>query len=209
MAGRIIVKRGRASPHREVPKRAPDAALRRIFERRCIKMGQMAGRAIVWPAETNLHLTSPLDDELLDRSWIVSCGYRRAEAASRPILVEPEPAVGRGHANQVGGCVIGDDKGPEFAFTPVIALTRHRPSRRLGRQTRRRGGDKRGEGEQGETGVGHMAWRSDRCECETMYTIRPASCESAKFPNRAFCRGGRSGAGCNASLTCYQAARRN
>jgi hypothetical protein len=37
--------------------------------------------------------------------------------------------------------VIGDDEGPEFAFTPVVALPRH-PS---GRLTWCRGGDQRGE----------------------------------------------------------------
>src|ERR1700722_12476698 len=107
-------ERGRASPHREVPKRAPDAALRWILERRRVKIGQMAGRSVIGPAEANLHSAGPLDDELLDRSWIVSCGYRRAEPACRPVLVEPDPAVGRGHPHQVGGFVIGDDEGPEL-----------------------------------------------------------------------------------------------
>src|ERR1700683_3766977 len=117
----------------------------------------MAGRAVVWPPKTNPHLARPLDDELLDRSWIVSRGDRGAQAADRPILVEPKPSVGRGYSNEVRGSVIGDDEGPELALPPVIALTRHRP----GRQTRRCGGDQRGECDQGETGAGHMAWSSE------------------------------------------------
>ena len=44
----------------------------------------MPGRAVVRPAETNLHLARPLDDELLDRSWVVSSGYGRAKPAYRP-----------------------------------------------------------------------------------------------------------------------------
>ena len=123
-----------------------------------VKIGQMPGRAVVGPAEANLHSAGPLDDELLDRSWIVSGGDRRAEPAGRAVLVEPEAAVGGGDPHQVGGFVIGDDEGPEFAFAPIIALSRHRP----GRQTRRGGGDQRGECGQGETGAGHMAWSSDR-----------------------------------------------
>ena len=179
-------RRPASSAHREVPKRAPDAALRRIFERRGIEMGEMAGRAIVWPAETNLHLARPLDDELLHRSWIVSCGDRGAEAADRPILVEPEPAVARGHPNQMGGRVIGDDEGPEFAFAPVIALTRHRPSR----PTRRCGAEQRGECDQGETGVGHSAWSSEDRNAKRCILSGPRACESAKFPQPACGRGG-------------------
>ena len=38
----------------------------------------------------NLHPARPLDDELLDRPWIVS----RAESACCPVLIDSEPAVG-------------------------------------------------------------------------------------------------------------------
>ena len=89
----------------------------------------MARRSVIRPAEANLYSAGPLDDELLYWSRVVSGGYRWAKPAGRTILVEPEPAVARGHPNQMGGCVIGDDEGSEFAFPPIIALTGHRPGR--------------------------------------------------------------------------------
>ena len=143
-----------------------------------------------WPA--------PLDDELLNRSWIVSCGDRGAEAADRPILVKPEPAVGRGHPNKVSGCVIGYDEGPELAFTPVIALTRHRPGRQTRRQRRRSARRMRPGRDRWDISLGVPIG----VEGETMYTIRRANCESAKFPHSAFCQGGGKRRGLHASLTC-------
>ena len=79
------------SAHREVPKRAPDAALRRVLERRRVKIGQMPGRAVVRPAEANLNLAGPLKvTNCCDRARIVGGGDRRAEPADRAVLVAPD-----------------------------------------------------------------------------------------------------------------------
>ena len=89
------------SAHREVPSQGQMERSGRVFEGGCVEVGKVSGRAVVPPAETNLDLPrGSLDDELLHRARIVSCRNRRAEAPYRPILVEPEPAVRRGHPNQ-------------------------------------------------------------------------------------------------------------
>ena len=138
----------------------------------------MPSRSVVRPSKANLDSARALDDKLLHRSWIVG-GDRGAEPADRPVLVEPEPAVGRRHSNPVGGLVISDEEGADFAFAPVVALTRHRPAR-LGACGE---SGHRGEYEEGEGDAGHVVMDSESApECErAIYTIRAACNESLKF----------------------------
>src|SRR5271166_1766677 len=188
---------GRRLPGGEIPQRAPDAALRRVLESERVEIGEVAGRSVVRPAEADLDPAALIGHELLDRTGIVDRGDRRAEAANRPVLIAPDPAIGSGHAHQAGSFVIVDDQRPELALALIVAFSRHRlrPRRDGDGRTCDEGGESGGE----ETNVGHGGGNGsgshfDRqlpCyharnrlrsgllgECGEIFTLRPANQKS-------------------------------
>ena len=121
-------ERGRASPHRESPQRSARHWRRWVLERRWVKVSRAAASFHRRASGSQLPPARALNDELLDRSWIVSCGDRRPRAclSPRPGRAIAE-AVGRGGPHQAGGFVIGDDQRPQFSFALKVALTRDKP----------------------------------------------------------------------------------
>lgn len=138
------------SPEGEIPERAPQAFLGGVLEGERVKIGQMAGRSVVRPAEADLDAAGPQCHELLDWPGIVGHRDSRTKPAGCPILVTPYPTIRCGDANQARGFIVGDNQRAELAFALVIALTRNGS-----------GGDwrcdERGEGRQDQTGRGHFA----------------------------------------------------